>query len=221
LNRIKNGQTVEEPGVKVGQCQIFDENTNLMSNQGVLLPDTILNAIGQTMPISSKEFTVLPNDTTFGRKRYTFPDGFEVTMSVVLMKSDRSSIHQPQVCLVCQGWSIDKSEVIHIKIDRPYPYELSATKMSTSISLKNQGDLHGIYIYWFVSKDKLAAGHFERFWSMLKSSFLKGAWQRWAYISCFATCAPGDEEITFQRMKAIIAASVPEFQIPAGAPLKQ
>jgi len=37
--------------------------------------------------------------------------------------------------------------------------------------------------------------------------------QRWAYISCFAVCLPGQEEATFERLKKFIAASVPEFQL--------
>ena len=43
-----------------------------------------------------------------------------------------------------------------------------------------------------------------------------GTLQRWAYVGCFATCLPGAEEPTFQRMKKFIAAAVPEFQLAAG-----
>jgi hypothetical protein len=43
---------------------------------------------------------------------------------------------------------------------------------------------------------------------------LKGILQRWAYISYFAPCLPGQEEATFDRMKKLIAASVPEYQLP-------
>jgi hypothetical protein len=40
-----------------------------------------------------------------------------------------------------------------------------------------------------------------------------GTLQRWAYISCFSVCKPGDEEATFERLKKFIAASAPEFQL--------
>jgi hypothetical protein len=37
--------------------------------------------------------------------------------------------------------------------------------------------------------------------------------QRWAYISYFSPCLPGQEGPTFERVKKLIAASVPEFQL--------
>jgi hypothetical protein len=36
---------------------------------------------------------------------------------------------------------------------------------------------------------------------------------------CYTLCEPGEEEAAFERLREFIAASVPEFQIPAGAPL--
>ena len=42
--------------------------------------------------------------------------------------------------------------------------------------------------------------------------------QRWAYVSYFALCAPGDEDATFLRLSRLVAASVPEFQLAAGDP---
>ena len=41
-----------------------------------------------------------------------------------------------------------------------------------------------------------------------------GVLQRWAYISYFTVCAPGEEDATFERMEKLIAASVPEYQLP-------
>jgi hypothetical protein len=36
---------------------------------------------------------------------------------------------------------------------------------------------------------------------------------RWAYISYFSVCEPGQEDAAFERMKKLIAISVPEFQL--------
>jgi hypothetical protein len=41
----------------------------------------------------------------------------------------------------------------------------------------------------------------------------KGVLQRWAYISCGAVCPVGQEDATFERMKTMIAAAAPEFQL--------
>jgi hypothetical protein len=38
--------------------------------------------------------------------------------------------------------------------------------------------------------------------------------QRWAYVSYFSICEPGQEDAVFARMEKLIAASVPEFQPP-------
>jgi hypothetical protein len=38
--------------------------------------------------------------------------------------------------------------------------------------------------------------------------------QRWAYVSYFAGCEPGGEAAAFERVKRLIVASVPEFQLP-------
>jgi hypothetical protein len=40
-----------------------------------------------------------------------------------------------------------------------------------------------------------------------------GILQRWAYVTFFSACAPGQEENTYERLKNLIAASVPEFQL--------
>lgn len=220
--QLKNQQVIGAPGVKVGPVRLYGTNGNVVAEESVLLPEKILDATSQPGLISSMELTGLPKDTTFGRRDYRFPDNFEARMSVVLMKKDRSSIHQPQFCLVGQGWSIDKTEVVPIRIDRPVPYDLPTMKLTTSIRVKNQGQtvtVHGLYVYWFVAKDKLGLGQSDRTWSMLKASMTKGVLERWAYISCFAKCLPGKEDETFERMKQLIAASVPEFQLATGKPL--
>jgi hypothetical protein len=46
----------------------------------------------------------------------------------------------------------------------------------------------------------------------------RGVLQRWAYISCFVQCLPGQEEWAFERVKRFMARGVPKFQIPSGNP---
>jgi hypothetical protein len=40
---------------------------------------------------------------------------------------------------------------------------------------------------------------------------------RWAYISFFSVCQPGQQDAAFERMKKLIAAAVPEFQLTPNA----
>ena len=43
-----------------------------------------------------------------------------------------------------------------------------------------------------------------------------GVLQRWAYVSCFSICHPGQEEETYKRIKELISAAVPHFQLTTG-----
>jgi hypothetical protein len=53
--------------------------------------------------------------------------------------------------------------------------------------------------------------------SMLVHQLTSGELQRWAYVSFFTVCRPGQEDATFARIKPLITAAVPEFQLPPAA----
>ena len=56
--------------------------------------------------------------------------------------------------------------------------------------------------------------NYQRMWWLARDLVRTGVLQRWAYVSYFAVCAPGQEEATFERMKNLIALAVPEYQFP-------
>lgn len=223
LFQVKGNQKLGKPGVKLGNAPLFGEQTNQVADISVILPEDVLGYLSAPMPISDIELEMLPKDTIFGKRRYWMTNDANVDVAVVLMGQDRTSIHKPEYCLVGQGWTTEKTEIVPIKMERPHPYELSVMKMTVSIRIKNeQGDpitVRGIYAYWFVAENKLTASHNERMWSMMKGLLQTGTLERWAYVSCFSRCYPGQEEETFNRLKEFIAASVPEFQLAAGKPL--
>jgi hypothetical protein len=221
LARISGTQRLGQPGVRVGDVPLYSAKGQVIAHQSVLLPDTILGAKSIPEPITDLELSTLPKDTTFGRRRYKLDADLTTDISVVLMGTDRSSIHQPQFCLEGQGWHIDQTEHVPLHIDQPYPYDLPAIRLTTS---KPVGDgpekamIRGIYVYWFVSGDKITADQGTRLWSIAKTMVEKSVLERWAYISYFAPCLPGTEEATFDRLKNCIRASVPAFQVVAGEP---
>ena len=97
LKELQGRHVLGAPGVRVGQVPIYDEKTNLVSSQSVVLPDSVLGIPSWPLPISITEEESLPKDTTFGRRYYRTPGSdFGVQISVVLMGSDHTSIHQPQ-----------------------------------------------------------------------------------------------------------------------------
>jgi hypothetical protein len=53
-------------------------------------------------------------------------------------------------------------------------------------------------------------------WWLARDLLRTGVLQRWAYVSYFSFCAPGQEDAAFERMSKLIAASVPEYQLPPG-----
>jgi hypothetical protein len=210
------------PGVKVGPGLLYNELGRVVARQSVLLPEAVGGFKGTNMPVTRGEVEGLPADTTFGRKLYS-NQNFFITTSVVLMGSDRTSIHQPQYCLDAQGWQIDKTEQVWLRMDHPYSYLMPALKLTTSRNEKNKlGQLvpvHGVYVYWFVSADRLTSDQGTRMWSLARTMLQKGELERWAYISYFAACHPGHEETTFKEIVRFIQASAPEFQTVAGQPV--
>jgi hypothetical protein len=151
-----------------------------------------------------------------------------VLLNVVLMGSDRTSLHKPQFCLIGAGWRIDRTENVTVRIPRPQPYDLPVTKLTTSREGVVNGQtvpMRGLYVYWFVCDGAISGEDSggQRMWWMAKELLRTGVLQRWAYVTCFAVCPPGQEEAAFKRMEQFLAAAVPEFQLtpkPAGqAPL--
>jgi hypothetical protein len=211
------------PGVKVGPGLLYDETGRLAARVSVLLPNEVLGIKGASLPVTRVELDQLPKDTTFGRKMYEKSgSGFAVQTSVVLMGTDRTSIHDPHFCLVAQDWQIVRTDLIRLRMDRPYPYEVPALRLTTSRAVRDKyqqtAELKGIYIYWFVSADKITSDQGARMWSIAKTMLEKGELERWAYISYFTTCLPGSEEATFEQLERFIRASAPESQTVTGRP---
>ena len=144
-------------------------------------------------------------------------------LSVVLMGTDRTSIHKPQFCLSGSGFDIDDAESAPdtVRVESPHPYDLHVMKLVTSREDVVNGQpvkLRGIYVYWFVADHDLTADHWTRMRKMAAHLLSTGELQRWAYVSCFTRCLPGQEEATYGRMKKFIAAAVPEFQLASNPP---
>jgi hypothetical protein len=221
LAKVHHFSSLGAPGVKLGPVPLYDELGRLVATQSVLLPAKVLGLKGSNMPVTEAELGTLPKDTTFGRMLYQTND-FAVAASVVLMGSDRTSIHQPQYCLDAAGWRIEKTDPVVLHMDRPYPYDLHALKLTASRMAKNSRQeaipVRGIYVYWFVAADRLTPEQGERMWSIARSMVEKGVLERWAYISYFATCHPDREAATFAHLEQFIRASAPEFQTVAGQP---
>ncbi len=223
LHRGKALHKLGQPGLKLVQTPIYDTGTNLVSRTSVGLPERVLDYASQAMPITTVEVAALPADTTFGRRLYTRANSPPLMLSVILMGTDRSSIHQPQMCLTAQGWRIEKQELKRVRVARPHPYDLEVMRITASKAFKTSDGrealARSLYVYWFAADRQLTARHGQRMWWMARDLLLTGTLQRWAYVSCWAQCLPGQEETAFERLTGFLAAAVPEFQLSAGPPL--
>ena len=222
LLRVRSNYILGKPALKLADVPIYNDETNIVSNTSVYLPERVGEYVSRRLePISVIEQNWLPPDTLYGRRIYTAPDRFQVLISVVMMGTDRTSIHKPQYCLVGQGEQIVKSEVITVPISDPQTYELKVMKLSTRSQRRTSDGqfvpMSGVFMYWFVADGHLTPHHEERMWLMGKELISSGLLQRWAYVAYFANCPPGQEDLLAERVKSFIAQSVPEFQLTTGA----
>jgi len=223
LQRWREMQHLGEPGVRIASGQLLDTNGAVVATNLVFLPDHVLGMVSTQLTLSRQELDLLPADTTYGRRRYTASNGFMADISVVLMGADRTSIHQPQYCLTGQGWTIERSDRLKIPIDRPAKYDLDVLRLLASFHQRlpdgTSRTWRGVYVYWFVADGQMTADHNQRMWWMARDLLAKGVLQRWAYISFFTICAPGQEAAAYAVIEKMIQASVPEIQRagPAGS----
>jgi Protein of unknown function (DUF3485) len=210
---FKKYQKLGEPGIK---AVAIPGSVKMTFDLPALVPDFI----STNVPEDKTVVDTLPDDTSFAQRRYIAPDGFWVNANIVLMGMDRTSIHKPEFCLPGQGWRIDQKTIINIPIAGVRPYQLSVAKWVITNFLPNSNgqkqEVRGLYVFWFVSHNEETTSHWQRLWWLTRDLLHTGVLQRWAYISYFAVCEPGQEDAAFERVKKLIAASVPEFQLPPG-----
>ncbi|MGA1238804.1 MAG: exosortase C-terminal domain/associated protein EpsI [Limisphaerales bacterium] len=217
VGRLQGSMHLGTPGLRMTNEPVYSTEGDLISTNTIPLPAAVLDFTSEAGGIAPSEISFLPEDTTFARRYYKNPQGEEVMLSVVLMGTNRRSIHRPQVCLTGQGWTIERSELLEIEMSRPSPYKLPVMRLTASrpFRLPSGGTqvMKAVYVYWFVADGQLSARHGQRQWWMARDLLTEGLLQRWAYVSCLAIGRPGTEEAMFNRIETFLKDSVPTFQI--------
>ena len=221
LSRLQSLQRLGTPGLKVIAHNVSGEGGTLLGTNSVPLPEKVLNFESTELPIAKITSDWLPKDTTYAQRLYRAPDGFEMMANVVLMGTDRTSIHKPEYCLAGQGFRTERVERVKIPIGDPAAYLLPAQRWTLTREVTANNGVRikhaAVYVFWFVADQQLTEDHNERMLWMTRDLLTKGVLQRWAYVSCYANCLIGQEETTYERMRTWITAAVPAFQI-AGRP---
>lgn len=217
-------QTLGLPGVRISTEPIYSTASQtgttgareIAGTNSIFLPSVLPGIVSSPIDLSPSVWTTLPRDTTYGQRLYRMPDGFQIQKTVVLMGSDRTSIHKPEFCLAGQGFAIVDSRAISIPMSEPVDYALPAMKMTVRAERRNAARevqaVEGVYMFWFVADGKIAARHETRMAWMAKELLTTGTLQRWAYVSCFAVCPPGKTEEAAERIIKLIQKSAPQYQ---------
>ena len=213
LTRIKSHQKLGRPGLVATPLP----GSVLMK---IDLPERVLDCTSSNVPEPEVVLGYLPKDTSFAERYYQAPDGFGATATIILMGADRTSIHRPDYCLPGQGWRIEKKTEASISIGGQHPYALPVMKWVASNQFQTpdgrKTEVHGLLVFWHVADNEQSASYAHFQYCLLRDLLLTGVLQRWAYVSYFALCAPGQEDATFARLEKLIAASVPAYQFPPG-----
>jgi hypothetical protein len=215
LQHLKTHQSLGVPGIKA--TPVPGEVVMQID-----LPANVMDFTSTNLPEDAITTNMLPKDTSYAKRIYVAQTNFGVLANIVMMGKDRTSIHKPEFCLPGQGWGIRDKAVVKIPIGGPQVYELPVSKWVIGGTFKDENgqmfDRRALYVFWFVADNEVATGHWQRMLQLARDLLTKGVLQRWSYVSYFAVCNPGQEEATFERMKQLIAASVPEFQKPLARP---
>jgi hypothetical protein len=213
LNWSRKNQKLGRPGIKATPIP----GSVMMK---INLPERVLDFTSTNVPEPAVVLGYLPKDTSYAERCYLDPDGFWVYATAILMGADRTSIHRADYCLPGQGWTINKKSVVNLTVAGPTPYQLPVAKWIIGNSYKTPDgrtqQISGLYVFWFVADGEQTTDNLQRMWWLGRDLLRTGVMQRWAYISYFAACAPGQEEQAFERMKKLIVHSVPEYQLPPG-----
>jgi hypothetical protein len=181
------------------------------------LPEHVLDFASTNQGPDAESLAMLPADTSFGGRVYFKPDSIPYISSVVLMGTDRTSIHKAEFCLQGQGWHIDEFSQDTVHMTQPQTYDLPVIKILAT----QTGQIDGktvtkkcVYVYWYVADGTVSNDRsgFGRMWDMTRELLLTGVLQRWAYVRFYAFCDPGQEDATYESIKRMINAAVPQFQ---------
>ena len=213
LTWLRANQQLGRPGIK---AEAIPGSVMMKIN----LPERVLDFTSTNVPEPQLVLDYMPPDTSFAERIYTAPDGFWVQTAIVLMGADRTSIHKPDYCLPGQGWIIRERSVVNIPVAGPQSYQLPVAKWVVGKSFQTpdgqKQEVSGLYVFWLVADGEETPDNYQRMWWLARDLLRTGVLQRWAYVSYFSLCAPGQEDATFERMRKLIAATVPEYQLPPG-----
>ena len=150
------------------------------------LPYIIGKWIGTAAEISEKERNTLgvAGGTQIVRKTYRSPEGYELTVSIVISGRDMSTaIHRPERCLEAQGYALMGSDEFAVSLPQRGIFPVTQLR-STAREKTGDGTITRelLAFYWFVGERDICASHWKRMALDNGDRFFRGVSQHWAYI---------------------------------------
>jgi exosortase len=174
------------------------------------------NWMGHRVEPDSVERAILPPDTGFSRKLYLNLDdpSQHVLLSIVLSGRDRTSIHRPELCVVSQGWTIDRTSTHRFAYPGHPGGGFDATVLSVHHEVAGASGRRSVanfIVYWFVGDDRVVATQGERMMTDAWNRVVHGRAPRWAYVF-LQTGAEDGLDAELARMQSILDSALPAFQ---------
>jgi hypothetical protein len=174
---------------------------------------------GTTQEVTEAERVILPKDTEFAKKVFNDGKGNNITSQIVLAGAEKRSIHRPQVCLIGQGWTIEDSKVLPIKLSNGSTLKVMSLGLKRTLTLDDgsQKTLKSIYLYWFVGKEMSTPYHEERVIRTNLDMLLHNTNHRWAYVIVTANVLEGfqyggkNETETLDMLEKFVAEFAPKI----------
>jgi hypothetical protein len=204
-------------GVKIQHDALLGGDNSMLRTNGVALPLRLTGFDSIALEVTLDELKYLPADTTFGRRGYRdLVDGFEAMLTVVLMGTDRSSIHRPEQCLASQGVSITSRRTVRVDTAAGPMEVLRCDGAAPFSNVKGSGRSRAVFTYMFLAADRQTSSHIRRHLLTMQDLVVRGEMPRWAGIQCFARCREGEEDATFAKMERLLSQAIPAMR-PAPA----
>lgn len=206
-------QTLGKPGVRLVHDALEGGEQAILRTNGVVMPIRLTGFESVAVDVTPEELRFLPADTTFGRRIYHDEvDKFMAMISVVVMGTDRSSLHRPEQCLGAQGVSITSRQTVTISTPDGPLEVLRCNGLAPVSPGSGAGASRAVFAYLFLAADRQTSSHTQRHLLTMQDLLLRGVMPRWSGIQCFTRCKEGEEDATFEKMKRLLAVAVPALR---------
>jgi exosortase len=188
-----------------------DMNQDREGGVKMVLPDSMPGYLGFNEAAAPAELLILPKDTEIVKKRYVGGASVDVGCEIVLSGATKSSIHRPQVCLIAQGWTIQREQTIPITLSNG----LSQKVRILTIGRTEEGRVYtGYYIYWYVGKDRTTEDNFERILLTSWDRVVRRVNHRWAYVTISSLLAGDGRDSEYSKRVLVDLVSFTRDIIP-------